>query len=46
MDFTIRKKVYKNLYFILGRILKNNQHVTKEDLESIDQSKIIAPPRS
>jgi hypothetical protein len=28
------------------RILKNNQHVTKEDLESIDQSKIIAPPRT
>jgi len=25
MDFTIRKKVCKHLYFILGRILKNNQ---------------------
>ena len=25
MDFTIRKKVCKHLYFILGRILKNSQ---------------------
>ena len=29
MDFTIRKKVCKHLYFILGRILKNTQIINK-----------------
>jgi len=38
MDFSIRKKVCKHLYFILGRIIKNNQNIN--NIENIDDIKI------